>query len=130
MPNKLVLGLSLYGSTVVLASIVRAITLSYERFLNLTICKSETDQPVDIKLFMIDDADDISEFSHAYIREIQHLAYFTVFIMCVKLASHSRSHIHGKPTKQNTFDTFAELNISVNFDAVLFSLPIRLDSKK
>jgi hypothetical protein len=61
MPNNSFLDYH-YGSTVVLASIVRAITLSYERFLNLTICKSETAQPVDIKLFTIDDVDDISEF--------------------------------------------------------------------
>jgi hypothetical protein len=43
-----------YGSTAVLASILRAITLSHGRSLTLTICKSETGKPIDKNFFTID----------------------------------------------------------------------------
>jgi hypothetical protein len=60
------------------------------------------------------------------------------------LASHSHSHIHGKPTKQNTFIAFAKNHdkkhsvtsvkpkpkFHVYFALVVFSSPIRLDSNK
>jgi hypothetical protein len=50
------------SSAIVLASMVGAMTLSYRRPLNLTICKSETAQPTDIKFFTINYCE-ISKFA-------------------------------------------------------------------